>query len=1748
MKKHFWDKSCRYSIRKLTVGTASVLLGAVFLVNHTVAADSVEVKQTEPTSVEAITKPDSEPKAAEATETTKPSLAESPVVSESKPAEETQTTNSQASEEAIVEAKENKEPEKADQPVTKQENYQLNYDQPTAPSYDGWEKQALPVGNGEMGAKVFGLIGEERIQYNEKTLWSGGPQPDSTDYNGGNYKDRYKVLAEIRKALEAGDRQKAKQLAEQNLVGPNNAQYGRYLAFGDIFMVFNNQKKGLDTVTDYHRNLDITEATTTTSYTQDGTTFKRETFSSYPDDVTVTHLTKKGNKTLDFTLWNSLTEDLLANGNYSWEYSNYKNGHVTTDANGILLKGTVKDNGLQFASYLGIKTDGKVTVQDETLTVTGASYATLYLSAKTNFAQNPKTNYRKDIDLEKTVKGIVEAAKAKDYETLKKDHIKDYQSLFNRVKLNLGGNKTAQTTKEALQGYNPEKGQKLEELFFQYGRYLLISSSRDRTDALPANLQGVWNAVDNPPWNADYHLNVNLQMNYWPAYMSNLAETAKPMINYIDDMRYYGRIAAKEYAGIESKDGQENGWLVHTQATPFGWTTPGWNYYWGWSPAANAWMMQNVYDYYKFTKDETYLKEKIYPMLKETAKFWNSFLHYDQASDRWVSSPSYSPEHGTITIGNTFDQSLVWQLFHDYMEVANHLNVDQDLVTEVKAKFDKLKPLHINKEGRIKEWYEEDSPQFTNEGIENHHRHVSHLVGLFPGTLFSKDQAEYLEAARATLNHRGDGGTGWSKANKINLWARLLDGNRAHRLLAEQLKYSTLENLWDTHAPFQIDGNFGATSGMAEMLLQSHTGYIAPLPALPDAWKDGQVSGLVARGNFEVSMKWKDKNLQSLSFLSNVGGDLVVDYPNIEASQIKVNGKPVKATILKDNRIQLATQKGDVITFEHFPGRITSLTAVRQNGATAELTFNQVEGATHYVIQRQVKDASGQTSATREFVTNQTHFIDRSLNPQHAYTYTVKAMLGEVSTQVSEQATVETPSELMDDRDGRIQYGAAFGNWADSELFGGTEKFADLSKGDYTDEDLTATIPFTGVGIEIYGLRSSELGLATAKIDGKEVGELDFHTAGTTEKGSLIGRFAGLSDGPHTLTLSVKREHKGRGSERSKISLDYFKILAGTGNTIEKMDDRDSRIQYGSQFKDWSDPELYGGTEKYADINNSDSSAASEAQATISFTGTGIRIFGLKSLALGRARVTLDGKEMPSLDFYTSGATEKRAFIGEFTNLTDGPHTLTLQVDPDSPEGRKKISLDSFDIIKAPAVGLDSPSIAPLKENDKTISLSLPAGDWEAIAVTFPGVKDPLVLRKVDETHLVTSGDQTILSIQDNQVQIPIPDETNRKAGNVIEAYTIQGNTTSSPIVAVFTKKDEKKVDEKQLTTSKGDEPAPTVEKPEYTEPIGTAGQDEPAPTVDIPEYTEPIGTAGQEEPPTVTIPEYTDSIGTAGEQEAPTVEIPEYTEPIGTAGQEDAPTVEKPEYTEPIGTAGQEEAPTVEKPEYTKPIGTAGQEEAPTVEKSEYTDPIGTSGDQAAPTLTLPDYPVRVLKDKETGVEIIGGVTDLEGISHISSRRVLAQELFGKTYDAYDLQLKNPTDHSLQPKGSVLVRLPISANVEKVYYITPTKELQVLDFTVRDRKVEFITSHFSTYAVVYQAAGTTSNTEEKPSASDEETLTHETEQLSSSPSLAKTGNHSPKEQLPATGDASNPLLFLAGLSLALTATFMLKGRKDDSN
>ena len=797
----------------------------------------------------------------------------------------------------------------------KKQDYVLTYKQPASTTYKGWEEESLPIGNGSLGAKVFGLIGAERIQFNEKSLWSGGPLPDSSDYQGGNLQDQYVFLVEIRQALEKRDYNTAKELAEQHLVGPKTSQYGTYLSFGDIHIEFSQQGTTLSQVADYQRQLNISKALETTSYVYKGTKFEREAFVSFPDDLLVQRFTKEGSETLDFTMELSLTRDLASDGKYEQEKSDYKECQLDISPSRILMKGRVKDNDLQFASCLAWETDGDIRVWSDKVQISGASYANLFLAAKTDFAQNPASNYRKKLDLEQQVKDLVDTAKEKGYAQLKSRHIENYQALFQRVQLDLGADVDTSTTDDLLKNYKPQAGQALEELFFQYGRYLLISSSRDCPDALPANLQGVWNAVDNPPWNSDYHLNINLQMNYWPAYVTNLLETAFPVINYVDDLRVYGRLAAARYAGIFSQKGEENGWLVHTQATPFGWTAPGWDYYWGWSPAANAWMMQTVYEAYSFYRDQDYLRDKIYPMLRETVRFWNDFLHEDRQAHRWVSSPSYSPEHGSISIGNTYDQSLIWQLFHDFIQAAQELGMDEDLLIEVKEKFDLLNPLQITQSGRIREWYEEEEQHFQNEKVEAQHRHASHLVGLYPGTLFSYMGQEYLDAARASLHDRGDDGTGWSKANKINLWARLGDGNRAHKLLAEQLKTSTLPNLWCIHPPFQIDGNFGATSGMAEMLLQSHTAYLVPLAALSDAWSTGSVSGLVARGHFEVSMRWEDKKLLQMTILSRSGGDLRVSYPDIEKSVIEVNQEKIKAKCMGKDCISVATAEGDLVQF-----------------------------------------------------------------------------------------------------------------------------------------------------------------------------------------------------------------------------------------------------------------------------------------------------------------------------------------------------------------------------------------------------------------------------------------------------------------------------------------------------------------------------------------------------------------------------------------------------------------------------------------------------------------------------------------------------------------------------------------------------------------------------------------------------------------------------------------------------------------
>ncbi|HFI0599280.1 TPA: glycoside hydrolase N-terminal domain-containing protein [Streptococcus suis] len=1475
-------------------------------------------------------------------------------------------------------------------PTSQNSPYILHYQTPAATSYQGWEKEALPVGNGEIGNKLFGLVGAERIQFNEKTLWSGGPKPHSTTYNGGNRLGKHEYLDDIRQALENGNLEEAKRLAQRHLVGPNNPEYGRYLAFGDIDIDITNASKDIEQVTDYKRSLDITTAISSTDYNHNGTHYHRETFVSYPDNVSVTHFKNTGSQPLDLDIRMALTDALVSSNftSYIEDRSDFKEGRVTYSQDGILLSGKVKNNDLKFAAFIKLDTDGRWSVENDKLRLTGASYATLYLSAETDFAQDPKTNYRdKEIQVEAFVKETATKAASKGFEAVKRDHITDYQTIFNRVSLNLNTVDSKEPTKQLLASYSQENGQELEELFFQFGRYLMITSSRDGKNALPANLQGVWNAVDNPPWNSDYHLNVNLQMNYWPVYSTNMAETAIPLIKYINDMRYYGRIAAKEYANVVSNEGEENGWLAHTQATPFGWTTPGWSYYWGWSPASNAWIMQNVYDYYKFTKDEAYLKSTIYPMLKETAKFWNSFLHYDRESDRWVSSPSYSPEHGTITIGNTYDQSLVWQLFHDFMEAAKILDTDQELVAQIKEKYEKLKPLHINSEGRIKEWYEEDTSKFTaaHRGQPGH-RHVSELVGLFPGTLFSKDSPQYLEAAKATLNHRGDGGTGWSKANKINLWARLLDGNRAHRLLSEQLKSSTLTNLWDTHPPFQIDGNFGATSGMTEMLLQSHSGYIALLPALPDAWASGQVTGLMARGNVQVDMTWSNKNLDSVRLLSNKGGPLIIDYPNVETARLLVNGVEKTFTTIQEGRISIDTKAGDVVTLEQITARINDLAAKRTGARTAELTFSAIKDAVGYQIER-IKLASEEEGAVKYFRTTETSFTDRTLLPNYDYHYRVRPIFAQTAKAYSDYRSVAKLKDLLDDRDPSIQYGSAFGDWADKALWSGTEKFADISRNPaIAAEQATATIPFIGTGIEIYGIKNSNLGKAIVTIDGQVVEELDFHKPGAeqAEKGVLIGRYAGLTEGPHLLTIRVKPDSPTRANETNKISLDYFKILRDTSQEYDILDDRDERIRYGSIFHPQTDSALYATTETYGE--RSDNSSDEEASLVLEFDGRAVQIYGNKSRFHGKAQVAIDDKIVGEISFHQTGnGTDKAVLVGEYGNLTKGHHTLKLTVLPTSIRGGlKKISLDRFVILKedmveermteeiGPEISF-APSSTALSHKETPEKAESDQLEEAAPSVPTSQTVTDKPVETVDKPQTIASPDLAVTESQENETGTENKSET----GLATDKQTLPKQTTAQ----TDTDRPVEKAEQPQNTAS------PSLSENE----TGTGSTSETQLATDSQVQSDQEGAISSEN-------------------------LTSKQEPFATS------------YTHPLELIDE------------------------------------TTG-------------VRVLLEVGESTAISGLLVKLQ-----ETEEELATSLLkGLDYDLYDIVLVNQSQQTVSPTRETLVTLLSDPGkvVEKVVYLPNATRMEELAFTPatifdKDGKpraaVSFVTKHFSLYGIIYRS------------------------------------------------------------------------------
>lgn len=863
----------------------------------------------------------------------------------------------------------------------------LWYDEPAT----NWENEALPIGNGYMGGMVFGSVASERIQYNEKTLWSGGPGAWE-GYNGGNKEGAWEAVQEIRKILADGGTPSND--LYQRVCGDQRA-YGAYQNFGDIFLDFKSHEESK--VTNYRRELNIEESLSTVKYNYKGVNYEREYFCSYPDNVMVIKL--KADKA------SSLTVDVRNEGAH-----NGKN--LSVENNTLILSGAIEDNGMKYESQIKvINTGGSIQDKEDRISVENADEITIIMSAGTDYV-NEYPTYKGE-DPHSAVTERINNAVNLGYYELKSRHIEDYKNLFDRVNLNLGELKLDKPTDEMLNEYKTNQSNSLETLFFQYGRYLLISSSRE--GSLPANLQGVWNNSNNPPWSSDYHFNVNIQMNYWPAEVANLSETAIPLVEYVESLREPGRKTAEMHCGIEGAMENKNGWTVNTMNNPFGFTAMGWEFDWGWAPTSNAWISQNLWEHYQFTEDKDYLRENIYPIMKEAAQFWTQFLvEYTHSDGKTylVSSPSYSPEHGPRTVGTTFDQELIWQLFTDTIKASETLGIDEEFRAELEDKRERLLTPQIGKHGQVQEWKDDiDDPN-------NNHRHISHLVGLYPGTQINqKDTPELYEAAKVTMNHRGDGGTGWSKANKINLWARLLDGDRAHRLLENQLTTSTLENLFDTHPPFQIDGNMGAVSGMAEMLVQSHLGTINPLPALPTAWEDGSFDGLKARGNFEISANWNNNSLNLLKIKSSSGNDCYLEYPGItEAIITDANGNKITPEVVSENVVKFQTEVNGEYKVEGMPmekpEKVNGLKALRNGDNSVSLKWNKTKFAECYDVYRKGK---GDFELIAEDVKTE-EFIDENApsNDSYSYLYYVVAKNSEGLGEASEKVAVETSVYLSE--------------------------------------------------------------------------------------------------------------------------------------------------------------------------------------------------------------------------------------------------------------------------------------------------------------------------------------------------------------------------------------------------------------------------------------------------------------------------------------------------------------------------------------------------------------------------------------------------------------------------------------------------------------------------------------------------------------------------------------------------------------
>jgi len=734
-------------------------------------------------------------------------------------------------------------------------------------SPNGWKDdaewlKALPLGNGSLGLMVYGDVNKERIQLNEESMWSGSPDDNDNP-------KAFESQKEIRKLLFEGKFKEATKLTNKTQIckgkgsGHGNGStvpFGSFQTLGDLYIDFGKKSS----YKNYKRELDLNTAVVRVNYTQDGIDFKREIFTSYPDQVMVAKFTANQKRKISFKVTMNRPE----------RFKTYaKNNQLIMS--GILSNGKGGD-GLQYITRLKAShKNGTLKYVGNQLIVENADEVILYLSASTDYVlQYPNYNGRDYVNI---TKQNIEKAFSKDYKDLLHSHIKEYQNYFKRVEFDITPNKTAAIpTDKRVKNFKSNKSDPhLIELMFQYGRYLLISSSRPGT--LPANLQGIWANKIQSPWNGDYHTDVNVEMNYWPAEVTNLSEMQLPLFDLITSLVEPGKKTAKTQY-------HNRGWVVHPITNIWGYTSPGESAGWGMHTGGGAWISTHIYEHYAFTNDKVFLK-KMYPVLKESAQFYMDWLVKDPKSGKLVSGPAVSPENrfiapdgskSSISMGPTHDQQVIWQLFTDFINASKELGYQDNFIIEVNEARNNLAGSKIGSDGRLMEWMEE-YPE-----VEPGHRHISHLFALHPGSQINMEETpELAEAAKKSLDYRidhGGGHTGWSAAWLISQYARLQEAEKAEKSLHLVLKKSTSLNLFGQHPPFQMDANFGTTAGIAEMLIQSHAGILHLLPALPRNWSTGKANGLKARGNFIVDMEWENGIITKAKIYSMDGGDLKIVY------------------------------------------------------------------------------------------------------------------------------------------------------------------------------------------------------------------------------------------------------------------------------------------------------------------------------------------------------------------------------------------------------------------------------------------------------------------------------------------------------------------------------------------------------------------------------------------------------------------------------------------------------------------------------------------------------------------------------------------------------------------------------------------------------------------------------------------------------------------------------------------------------